>query len=231
MDHPVLSLGRKLISLILKLVVVVSAAFGVYLSATDGIFAFMSGKRVFMYFTIQSNIAIALICAFGAVLLFVKRRVKNWWFVVKFVGTVAITLTGGVFSFVLAPTLGDMAWNIRNVLTHVIVPLCAIADVFVTGVFGDLKKSHIPYATVPPLLYVIYAAVAYVQGWEFAPGKNYPYFFLNWGSEAGAFGFSDKLPFMGCVWWLIAGALLICGIGLLYIVIINKLKRRRLIRA
>ena len=155
MDHPVLSLGRKLISLILKLVVVVSAAFGVYLSATDGIFAFMSGKRVFMYFTIQSNIAIALICAFGAVLLFVKRRVKNWWFVVKFVGTVAITLTSGVFSFVLAPTLGDMAWNIRNVLTHVIVPLCAIADFFVTGVFGDLKKSHIPYATGPPLLYVI----------------------------------------------------------------------------
>lgn len=75
MDHPVLSLGRKLISLILKLVVVVSAAFGVYLSATDGIFAFMSGKRVFMYFTIQSNIAIALICAFGAVLLLDRKSV------------------------------------------------------------------------------------------------------------------------------------------------------------
>lgn len=231
MNQAVMSPSRKIVSLILKLVVVAAATFGVYLSATDGIFAFMSGKRVFMYFTIQSNIAIALICAVGAVLLFVKRPIKNGWFIVKFVGTVAITLTGGVFTFVLAPTLGDMAWNMRNILTHVVVPIFAIADFFVTGVYGDLKKIHIPYATLPPLLYVIYAAVAYVQGWEFAPGKNYPYFFLNWGSEAGAFGFSNKLPFMGCVWWLVAGAALICGVGLLYIVIINKLKRRRLIRA
>jgi len=30
---------------------------------------------------------------------------------VKFVGTVAITLTGLVFCFVLAPTMGKCAWN------------------------------------------------------------------------------------------------------------------------
>lgn len=231
MNKAAMSPSRKAVSLILKIIVVIAAAVGVYLSAVGGLSAFMSGKRVFMYFTIQSNIAIALICAVGAVLLFVKRPIKNGWFIVKFVGTVAITLTGGVFSFILAPTLGDMAWNLRNILTHVVVPLCAIADFFVAGVYGDLKKSHVPYATLPPLAYVIYAAIAYVQGWEFAPGKNYPYFFLNWGSEAGAFGFSSELPYMGCAWWIAAGAALICGVGLLYIVIINKMKRRRLEKA
>lgn len=226
MDILKISSGRRLLSLLLKLVTAVSAAVGVYLSATDGLFAFMSGKRVFMYFTIQSNIAIALICAVGAVLMLMKKRVKNLWFVIKFVGTVAITLTGGVFAFVLAPTLGDKAWNLRNILTHVVVPLASIADFFVTGIFGELEKKHIPFALLPPLAYVIYAAIAFVNGWEFTPGKCYPYFFLNWGSPAGAFGFCDELPFMGCAWWLLAGAALILGIGLLYVTIVNRMKRK-----
>ena len=42
---------------------------------------------------------------------------------------------GGVFCFVLAPVMRSNAWNIRNVLTHVVVPVAAVLDFFVTGVF------------------------------------------------------------------------------------------------
>ena len=68
---------RRAVSLILKCVVVVAAAVGVYASYIGGLGAFMSGPQVFMLFTIQSNIAIALICAIGAVLLLGKKPVNN----------------------------------------------------------------------------------------------------------------------------------------------------------
>ena len=198
-------------SLILKCIVIVSAVWGIWLSAAGGQDAFMGGTHVFMFFTIQSNIAIALICLIGGVLLFRNRPVDNRWYVVKFVGTVSITLTGIVFCFVLAPTLGSYAWLWSNVLTHVIVPAAAVADFFVTGIYGTIKQEQVLLVTLPPIAYAIYAGIGYIAGWEFLEGIHYPYFFLNWGSPAGAFGFTKELPFMGCVWWIL---LLLFLIGL-----------------
>ena len=63
MEISTMATKRRILSLILKLVIIVSATVGVYLSATDGLIAFMSGSKVFRFFTIQSNIAIAIVCA------------------------------------------------------------------------------------------------------------------------------------------------------------------------
>lgn len=219
-------LKSKLVSLILKCIVIISAAIGIFLSAYAGVGTFMGGSRVFMYFTIQSNIAIALICAVGMILLLRNKQVGNTWYVIKFVGTVAITLTGAVFTFVLAPTLGDAAWNVQNVLTHVVVPIAAIIDFFVTGAYGDIRKSHVFFVTLPPLAYAVYAGIGYAAGWEFAQGVHYPYFFLNWGSPAGAFGFTAELPFMGCVWWILALLVLLLLIGYVYLIILDRIRRR-----
>lgn len=218
---------RRTASLILKIIVIAAAAVGTYLSAFGGKSGFMIGGTAFMYFTIQSNILAALICAVGAVLLFRNRAVKNGWFVVKFVGTVSITLTGAVFTFVLAPTLGDYAWQIQNVLTHLVVPVAAIADFFVTGICADLRKKHVILVELPPLAYVIYAAVCYAADWRFADGNPYPYFFLNWGSPAGAIGFTADFPFLGCIWWILIMGAAILGVGLLYLLILARMKRRQ----
>ncbi|WP_029233019.1 hypothetical protein [Butyrivibrio sp. VCB2006] len=64
-----LSERQKRLSIVLKLVVIVSALVGTFLSAYAGRLSFMGGSRVFMYFTIQSNIAIAIICGIGLCLL------------------------------------------------------------------------------------------------------------------------------------------------------------------
>lgn len=53
------------ISYVLKLIVILSAVTGTAMSAWAGRNSFMGGSRVFMYFMIQSNIAIAIICAVG----------------------------------------------------------------------------------------------------------------------------------------------------------------------
>lgn len=100
---------QKAVSCVLKIVVIFSAILGTFLSAYAGRHSFMGGSRVFMYFTIQSNIAIAIICAAGLKGLFRNKSVSDLWWVIKFVGTVSITLTGAVFCFVLAPTLGNAA--------------------------------------------------------------------------------------------------------------------------
>ncbi len=218
----------KIISLLLKITVAVAAAVGVILSAYAARDTFMGGNRVFMFFTIQSNIAIALIAVVGAALLFVKRPpLSGVWPVIVFVGTVSITLTGAVFCFILAPTLGEFAWNPQNILTHVVVPVSAIVDFFVCGVFYGIKKKSVIFVILPPGAYALYAGIGYAAGWEFAEGINYPYFFLNWGSPAGAFGFTKELPFMGCAWWILALLVLLIAVGYIYLLIIDGLKKLR----
>ena len=148
----------------------------------------------------------------------------NVWPVIKFVGTVSITLTGLVFAFVLAPTFWASAWNLQNTLTHVIVPVAAVIDFFVVCPAFDIKKRSTIWVIVPPLLYAFYAGIGYMRGWEFIEGINYPYFFLNWGSPAGAFGFSKELPFMGCVWWILALLLFLLCLGRIYLAIASRIK-------
>ena len=200
-----LSAKQKNTSLFLKAVVIISAIVGTimsYLGKHDG---FMAGKTIFMFFTIQSNILIALISAIGLCIMQKGFNSARAWYIFKFVGTVSITLTGVVFVVVLAPTLGIKAWNFQNILTHVVVPAVAIADFFVMSGIVTVKKINVLFVTIPPIIYAIYAGIGFVKGWTFVEGYdlNYPYFFLNWGSPAGAWGFSNELPFMGCAWWIL----------------------------
>lgn len=209
---------NKIISYILKTVVVISAVLGV-------IFSVLNSGAAFMYFTIQSNIAIALVALVGAILM-LKDIDNRIWQVIKLVATVAITLTGVVFCFVLAPTLGNGAWSVRNILTHVVVPLAAVIDFFIPIYKAEYKKADSIYIIIPPLLYAIYAGICYGQNLDFGAGVNYPYFFLNWGSPAGAFGFTDSLPFMGCAYWILALLLFLIAVGLGYIKLSKVLTKK-----
>lgn len=222
-----ISKNQKWISLVLKCVVILSAIIGTIMSYLAGRYSFMGGRHVFMYFTIQSNIAIAIICGIGAYLLLRNREISKLWYVIKFVGTVSITLTGVVFGFVLAPTLGAAAWNVQNTLTHLIVPVVAVIDFFVMSGAVSVKRINALYVIIPPILYAIYAGVGYVKGWEFAEGINYPYFFLNWGSKAGAFGFTSELPFMGSAWWILALLIFLIIVGYAYLVIADAIGKRK----
>ncbi len=209
----------------MKIIVIASTVSGTFLSWYAGRDSFMGGRTVFMFFTIQSNIALAVICLIRLVKMLKGKPFSDLWFIIKFVGTVSITLTGAVFCFVLAPTLGNGAWNIQNILTHVVVPVAGVLDFFVTGTESNIKKRNDLWVIVPPILYAIYAGIGYVCNWQFAEGYNYPYFFLNWGSPAGAFGFTDELPYMGCAWWILALFCALLAVGMLYLLILDGLKK------
>ncbi|SCY72514.1 hypothetical protein SAMN02910292_02660 [Lachnospiraceae bacterium XBB2008] len=218
---------RKNKSIILKLITIISATAGIIISAAAGRNAFMGGRTVFMYFTIQSNILIALICLAGLCLILRRSHITEAGYTVKLVGTVSITLTGVVFVTMLAPILGSEAWNIQNTLTHAVVPVAAVADFFVVVPGAKIARKRALCVIIPPLLYAIYAGIAYVQNWKFARGNNYPYFFLNWGSPAGAFGFSNELPYMGCAWWILLLLVFLIAIGFGYLALADRLVRNR----
>lgn len=213
----VLSKGQKIVSILLKIVVIISAIVGTTLSALASASTFMGGETVFMYFTIQSNILVAIISLVGMIFI-LKGKVDNKiWYTVKLVGTVSITLTGAVYCFVLAPFI-ENAWHLASILCHAVVPLASIIDFFVVCNVTKVRKINALWVTVPPLLYAIYSGIGYALDWKFtAQGHNYPYFFLNWGSEAGAAGFSSAPPFMGPVWWILILFVFLIIVGLVYL--------------
>ena len=223
-----ISRSRKTISIVLKLIVMISAITGTVMSAAAGRGSFMGGSRVFMYFTIQSNIAIALISITDGCLLMRDKAISKVWYTVKLAGTVSITLTGVVFAVLLAPILGRAAWSVPNTLTHLVVPLAAVADFFMVASGAETERRNVVYVVIPPLLYVIYAGIGYVKGWEFARGQIYPYFFLNWGSPAGAFGFIDEFPYMGCVWWILVLLVFLIATGWCYLAVAERIGKNTL---
>lgn len=214
-------------SQLIKVLIFVCAILGTVLSAYAGRNSFMGGTYVFMFFTIQSNIGIAIICLFGFLLGLKNKSINRIGQIIKFVGTVSITLTGVVFCAVLAPTMGKSAWGITNVLTHGVVPVLSIVDFFMVAKNYEYKKLDSLWVTIPPLFYAIFAGIGFVRNWQFSEGINYPYFFLNWGSAAGAFGFSKELPFIGCGWWILILLIFLIGVGLGYLKIVDLIKNKK----
>lgn len=221
---------EKVVSLINKGIVVISVIMGVILSVLQRTDAFMSGASTFLYFTIQSNIWIGLICLVFIIIEIINRIkhvnfYKRWMYIIKFIFTVSITLTGLVFCTVLAPTMKALAWNITNVLTHVIVPLFSIIDLFVDRSNFKYSHKHCLLSLIPPAYYLIFSLICYFADIKFAYGENFPYFFLNYSSPAGVFGFSNVMPyFMGSFYWIVLMLLLVLAFAYIYRFIDSKIK-------
>ena len=82
---------------------------------------------------------------------------------------------------------------------------------------SPMNKKTVWYALIPPLVYFIFGSILSILKVDFGRGQTYPYFFMNYYSEVGLFGFrySDK-PEMGSVYWIIVILLLIIGLSKLY---------------
>ena len=214
-----ISLTRKITSLILKTIVVLSAIVGVTIQI-------LLDSRDLLFFTIQSNIWIGATCIIAIALMLSKTPIKSCMYSIKLIFTVSITLTGVVYCTILAPFMGSKAYTLASTLLHVVGPIAAIADFFVYDCYHAYKKWECLTVTLPPLYYLAFAGIGYALNWDFGyGGHNYPYFFLNWGSPAGAFGFSDELPYIGVFYYVVILLVVVIGIGALYVFIANRTTR------
>lgn len=206
---------------LLKICTVLSAFGGVLLSLVcaqrDG---YSHWGRRLLYFTAQSNLWIGgwfllLLALKGKLGEKGERRLYLW----KYAFTVSITVTGLVFCFLLAPFSDESyrPWTVCNLLTHIVTPVLAVVDFFTDGYRLELKKGQVFLPVLPPLCYMIFAGFLGALNTDFGRGVPYPYFFLNYRSPAGVFGFSAEKPFfIGSFYWIVAFALVVLGIAVLY---------------
>ena len=214
-------MSRKNTSLIIKSIIALSVVVGVIIQ----VFEIQSAM---LFFTIHSNIWIGITCIVGILLAVRNIPVKRWMYSVKLMFTVSITLTGVVFCTMLAPFMGDEAFTFSNILLHVVVPVLSVADFFVYDYFIEFKKWECVIATVPPIFYLLFAGIGYALNWDFGyGGQNYPYYFLNWGSPAGAFGFSSESPYIGVFYYVLILSAFVIGIAALYILIARRMRLNR----
>ena len=217
---------REKISFSLKFVTAGAAFVGVIWSffnaSADG---YSHWSKRLLYFTSQSNLWIAL--TFIAILVAMKlkrlsadTRVKNFLYILKYVFTVSITLTGFIFCAVLAPGSANAnynAWTAASILTHVAVPILSVVDFFVDTYRVTLLKRHSLIALAPPFLYSVFASILCVMKVDFGRGEPFPYFFFNYYSPAGIFGTSDVMPYrIGSFYWIAFMLFLILGVAALY---------------
>src|SRR5574344_505747 len=143
---------RPYFAAFLRLCITVFMIAGVTSSASDG--GFMTVNPL-LFFTIQSNITIGLISfAFFVidVIGFIKKKeieIPRWLYALKFLFTVAITLTFLVYWCMLMPTMvaAGMASYLKsagNIFCHTLVPIFAIADwVLFGGKYREKKYSFL----------------------------------------------------------------------------------------
>lgn len=176
-------------------------------------------KRL-LYFTTQSNVWIAFTMA--AILLIplipeAKRApATRVLYLLKYLFTVSITITGIVFCVVLAPFAdkGYRPWSISSILTHVLTPILSIVDYVIDRPPFEIGRKEKLYTTIPPFLYLAFASILSVLKIDFGRGDPFPYFFLNYYSPAGVFGFSDQPPFvLGSFYWIVIFLLIVLGIA------------------
>ena len=122
----------------------------------------------------------------------------------KFVFTVSITLTGGVFCAVLAPTTPGgvrqrrkRAHSRRRARVRDRRPLCRQTR--------RARLRHRCLALVPLIYYLAFATIGFVLNWTSATGGITPYFFLKLdvGPPACSASAAAGNTSMGTFWWIL----------------------------
>lgn len=191
----------------LKAAVALSAFCGVALgqlsARADG---YSDPWRRLLYFTAQSNLFLGIVALLFLVALWQGRiGLLKKLYLLRYIFTVSICLTGLVFCLVLAPFAGQgyTPWTATNVLTHVLTPVLALLDFSLDRRAVGGKKS-IVLSLVPPLGYFTLASALELFGFDFGRGVTYPYFFMNYCSPVGLFGIGGERPFVvGACYWIL----------------------------
>jgi hypothetical protein len=213
---------RKKISASLNFLIGILSLVGItiacFYGTTDG---YSHWSKRLLYFTQLSNIWIGVVCIIVGFLFVLKsknQRLINVVYVLKYVFTISIAITGIIFCALLAPFADHNIWSYYNFITHVVVPIFAISDFFVNNVKVEIKKKHIFLGLVPPLAYFIFASILSLLNVDFGKGDPYPYFFLNLSSDVGLFGFkyNEVRPELGTFYWIAVISLLILTISWLF---------------
>ena len=207
---------NAIIRSVIEFTLIVVATTGIIFTNSSG--SFMGSNSTFLFFIVQSNITIAAICLVflidNILKIFGKPGFVNEVLrKIKYVFTVAITITFLVFFLMLAPTLGvDYLLSYNNFSLHAIVPILALVDFFVFDMDIHLTKLSCLLGTLMPLYYLAFFFIGIPLGFRYL-GNVAPYFFLNYELN-GWFTISENG--IGVVYWIIIMVFAISGLCMLF---------------
>lgn len=212
--------NKKVISLILKSLIIVIALAGVIKGAIE------TGPKVFLYFTQLSNVLAIIVAAIFIYFDINELREKEvkihrFMYYLKFAATVGVALTFIVFWALLAkdePISYLLSFN--NISLHTLAPILMIVEYILFTEDYQVTKKSMTSALIPPLAYFIFAMVLMAFNVTFGGNQTAPYFFLDY-KNSGWFGFSDGL---GVFYWII----IVLGIIYLLALFINFLHKLRI---
>ena len=164
------------VAVVLQFVLVVSG--GAILDETNPPGMVTRIGRFFAYFTVQSNILVAVT---ATQLARDPDRDGRLWRPVRLAAVVGITVTGVVHFFLLRPLLdlNGADW-LADKMLHMVVPLVAIVGWAVFGPRPRITGADIARALAWPLAWLAFTlTVGAASGW-------YPYPFLDYREEGGA---------------------------------------------
>ena len=178
-----MNLLKTITKILIKTALIIIGVLGIVLTALST--AFMGGASVFFFFTVQSNIfiiAMALLFLVNEVVVLITNKsfINQTILHIKYVATVAITVTFLVFFTMLAPLMGvDYLLSFNNFSLHAIVPILAIVDFFLFDKDIQLTYKSSLLAAIPPICYVAFVYIGAIFKLEYSENLHYPYFFLN----------------------------------------------------
>lgn len=214
----------------------ITVNFIVFLFAVIAVLATSIGTPLFMssvtilYYTIQSNIWIGLTCLAFAIIRLIQIKNSNlqitrWLYITKYVFTVAITLTMGVFWILLAPALinTNYLFTVGNIFAHTLTPVAALISFLAfDSRENQLSKKASLFSLITPVYYFLFVIIASSLGVTFHLYRA-PYFFLDFyefgwfafGTYSEAYGFAS----FGVFYWvlLILGFIFLLGFGLVFL--------------
>ena len=148
---------RRLLSIVLNLFIVWAEPIALPMSWDWG------KEQMFIFYTEDSNILSACICAMVAVgqlvCIFTGRELPRWLHTLKYIATCCLTMTFLTVVFVLGPYCADQG-GVVFLLTessmlyhHLLNPLCAFVSFVLLEREPKLPARCIPLALVPTMLY------------------------------------------------------------------------------
>lgn len=217
------------ISLLIEVLLVILGIYGIYLNFGGS--GFMGNGSMMLYFTIQSNITIIVITFIFFILkifeLIIKKDlIKNYLRLIKYVFTVAITITFLVFFVLLAPTL-DTSYllSMNNLTVHFLVPLLALIDFFTFDNEIKFNKWNPLLGLIFPLLYLGFVFICIASNISFN-GQLVPYFFLDYETLTW-FNITEKgIGVFYYIIILLIFVILLCYLFYGIIYLINKVKNK-----
>ena len=168
----------------------------------------------------------ALLFLVNEIVFLIKKKsfVNQTLLYIKYVATVAITITFLVFFTMLAPLMGvDYLLSFNNFSLHAIVPVLAIIDFFLFDIEINLTYPKSLLATIAPIAYVAFVYIGAIFKLQYGENLYYPYFFLN--IETNGFFFEKGI---GVIPWIIILLAGICGLGFLYCLFV-KIRQKSLL--